>query len=223
MKTLFTAVASLLGLRAKASPDAPPSLGGDEDSRSLDAELARIDPAITAKQLLERFQAKQVSGRAFQRLAYSRAVDAEWLKQKLRQAIDLADWHLACDLLPFVNNAASSDLNPILGQALRASFDHIVAEHPAAVWGTPELILDSLAENDPRVIPDLVHVCRLPPNAPAGWYLDYRKAVDFIQRTTALPAAARISALQGILGASEVDEYVQEAINTLQSSTSREV
>jgi hypothetical protein len=216
MKDLFEKLRiSLTGNSRKPAKLSAPC--ADSGPGELELEMARIDPAITAEQLLAGLQSKAISGSAFNRLAGSRTVDVGWLKQQLAQSMDRRDWHLMCNILPFLPGGRGPDVNLLLGLALRASFDDIVYERPSAVWGTPELIVDAMAEDDPRVVPDLAHICCLPPNVAEGWYLDYRKAVDAIQHTNSMPVAARIAALQALLGRSEVDAYVQEAIERLSS------
>ena len=201
------------------SSDHTTSIYGVEGQKELDDELSRIDPSISAKDLFAELSSNRVSARVFSELAGSRLVDANWLKGQLSAAVDGGDWCSVSMLLSFVPNVDDPDIDLILGKALRLSFDQVLTSNHQSAWGTPEMIVDALSKvdatkNDPRVVPDLVYVCKLPPDIPQEWYLDYRKAIDAIRRTTAMPKAARIEVLRTLLDC-EVDYYVQEAIDLL--------
>jgi len=205
--------------RDAMSSDHATSIYGVEGQKELDDELTRIDPSISAEELFAGFCSNRVSARAFGELAGSRLVDAHWLKGELSAAVDGRDWCSLSMLLSFVPNVDDPDIDLILGKALRLSFDQVLTANHQSAWGTPEMIVDALskadsAKNNPRVVPDLVYVCKLPPDVPQEWYLDYRKAIDAIRRTTAMPKAARIEVLRTLLDC-EVDYYVQEAIDLL--------
>ena len=219
MNPFITKLIQSLKRQDAVPSDHATSIYGVEGQKELDDELTRIDPSISAKDLFAKLCSNGVSARTFGELAGSRLVDANWLKGQLSASVDERDWCSLSMLLRFVPNVDDPDIDLILGKALRLSFDQVLTANHQSAWGTPEMIVDALSKvdatkNNPRVVPDLVYVCKLPSAIPQEWYLDYRKAIDAIRRTTAMPKAARIEVLRTLLDC-EVDYYVQEAIDLL--------
>jgi hypothetical protein len=157
------------------------------------------------QQLQEDFHANKISGSDFNKMSSTIVVDSNWLKKKLLEGTEGHDWKRLNELLPFVPRATTPEINEILGKALRGSFDDLIAEDSRSVWGTPELIVDALSENDPKIIRDLAHVCCVPLSK-QDWYLDYRKAVDAIERTVVVPVNERVGIFREMIGKTEIDE-----------------